>query len=34
MVIFGYQLKDGKIQLNNAQANIISRAYDLFIESN
>ncbi len=34
MVIFGYELKDGKIQINKNQCNIISRAYDLFIESN
>ena len=34
MVIFGYELKDGKVQVNNIQAGIISRAYDLFIESN
>jgi len=34
MIIFGYELKDGKVQVNNIQANIISRAYDLFIESN
>ena len=33
MVIFGYELKDKKIQINNVQSNIISRAYDLFIEN-
>ena len=34
MVIFGYELKDGKIQINESQSHIIARAYDLFIESN
>lgn len=34
MIIFGYELKDKRVQINNTQANIISRAYDLFIESN
>lgn len=33
MVIFGYELKDGKVQKNDKQSNMISRAYDLFIES-
>ncbi|MDD3263187.1 MAG: recombinase family protein [Candidatus Absconditabacteria bacterium] len=35
MIIFGYELdKDKKVQINTKQSNIISRAYDLFIESN
>lgn len=33
IVIFGYEVKDWKIQVNKLHAEIISVAYDLFIES-
>jgi len=34
MIIFGYELKETKVQVNSNQSNIISRVYDLFIEGN
>jgi len=34
MVIFWYELKDAKVQVNSNQSSIISRVYDLFIEGN
>jgi hypothetical protein len=35
MIIFGYELdKEKKVQINTIQSNMISRAYDLFIENN
>lgn len=33
MVIFGYELKNAKIQKNKKEAEIISRIYDLYIEN-